>query len=62
MDSKRRGFRVFVGGGTSIMCRTGAEFSDFVPAGEIFAVAEAVIRVFHANGDFEHKHRNRLKF
>jgi sulfite reductase beta subunit-like hemoprotein len=60
--SKRRGFRVLVGGGTSIMCRTGAEFSDFVPAGEIFAVAEAVIRVFHANGDFEHKHRNRLKF
>jgi sulfite reductase (NADPH) hemoprotein beta-component len=60
--SKRRGFRVFVGGGTSIMCRTGAEFTDFLPAGEIFAVAEAVIRVFHANGDFEHKHRNRLKF
>jgi sulfite reductase beta subunit-like hemoprotein len=60
--SRRRGFRVTVGGGTSIMCRTGAEFSDFVPAGEIFAVAEAVIRVFHAKGDFEHKQRNRLKF
>jgi sulfite reductase beta subunit-like hemoprotein len=60
--SKRRGFRVNVGGGTSIMCRSGAEFSDFVPAGEIFAVAEAVMRVFHARGDFEHKQRNRLKF
>jgi sulfite reductase beta subunit-like hemoprotein len=60
--SQRRGFRVNVGGGTSIMCRSGAEFSNFVPAGELFAIAEAVIRVFHANGDFEHKHRNRLKF
>jgi sulfite reductase beta subunit-like hemoprotein len=60
--SKRRGFRVTVGGGTSIMCRSGAEFSNFVPAGEIFAVAEAVIRVFHANGDYQHKQHNRLKF
>jgi sulfite reductase beta subunit-like hemoprotein len=60
--SRRRGFRVTIGGGTSIMCRSGAEFTDFVPAGEMFAVAEAVIRVFHAKGDYEHKQRNRLKF
>ncbi len=60
--SKRRGFRVTIGGGTSIMCRSGAGFSDFIPASDMFAVAEAVIRVFHANGDYEHKQHNRLKF
>jgi sulfite reductase (NADPH) hemoprotein beta-component len=25
-------------------------------------VAEAVIRVFHARGDYQHKQRNRMKF
>jgi len=35
---------------------------DFLPAGEIFEVAEAVIRVFHRLGDFKHKQRNRMKF
>ncbi|NUR55138.1 MAG: nitrite/sulfite reductase [Acidobacteria bacterium] len=60
--STRHGFRVTVGGGTSIMCRTGAGLSDFIPAGDMFAVAEAVIRIFHRHGDYEHKHRNRLKF
>jgi sulfite reductase (NADPH) hemoprotein beta-component len=35
---------------------------DFLPAEEILDVAEAVIRVFHARGDFKHKQRNRMKF
>ena len=33
--SGRRGFRVYVGGGTAIMCRTGAALYDFVPASDI---------------------------
>jgi sulfite reductase beta subunit-like hemoprotein len=60
--SGRRGFRVTVGGGTAIMCRSGSTLQDFLPAGEILALAEAVIRVFHANGDYEHRQRNRMKF
>jgi sulfite reductase (NADPH) hemoprotein beta-component len=60
--SGRRGFRVNVGGGTAIMCRSGSTLHEFLPAGEILALAEAVIRVFHAHGDYEHRQRNRMKF
>src|SRR6185436_19563168 len=58
----RRGFRVTVGGGTSILCRAGYELYEFLPAGEILEVAEAVIRTFHRLGDYAHKQRNRMKF
>jgi len=56
------GFRVVVGGGTSIMCKSAAVLYDFLPAHEILNVAEAVVRVFHACGDYKHKQRNRMKF
>ena len=60
--SGARGFRVTVAGGTAIMCRTGASLYEFLPAGDILIVAEAVLRVFQRYGDYEHKQRNRLKF
>ena len=60
--SGRRGFRVTVGGGTAIMCRSGSTLQAFLPASDVFALAEAVIRVFHAHGDYEHRQRNRMKF
>jgi sulfite reductase (NADPH) hemoprotein beta-component len=58
----RRGFRVTVGGGTSNLCRSALSLFDFLPAGEILNVAEAIVRVFHRFGDREHKNRNRMKF
>jgi sulfite reductase (NADPH) hemoprotein beta-component len=58
----QRGFRVTVGGGTAILCRSGSLLREFVPAAEILNVAEAILRVFHRLGDYKHKHRNRLKF
>jgi sulfite reductase (NADPH) hemoprotein beta-component len=58
----RRGFRVTAGGGTSILPRSGGVLYDFLPAGEMLAVAEAIVRVFHRLGDFKHKQRNRMKF
>jgi sulfite reductase (NADPH) hemoprotein beta-component len=58
----RRGFRVTVAGGTSILPVSGYVLCDFMPAEEMFNVAEAVVRVFHRFGDYEHKSRNRLKF
>lgn len=58
----RRGFRVTVAGGTAILCRSGEELFDFLPADEILAVGEAVLRVFDAKGDRVHRHKNRLKF
>jgi sulfite reductase (NADPH) hemoprotein beta-component len=57
-----RGFRVAAGGGTSIMCMEGTVIHEFLPASEIFRVAEAVLRVFHRYGDYQHKQRNRMKF
>jgi sulfite reductase beta subunit-like hemoprotein len=57
-----RGFRVTAGGGTAILCRTGAVLHEFLPASDLFRVAEAVIRVFHRLGDYQHKQRNRMKF
>ena len=57
-----RGFRVFAGGGTAIMCKNGGLIHDFLPAGEVFRAAEAVLRVFKRLGDYKHKQRNRMKF
>jgi sulfite reductase beta subunit-like hemoprotein len=57
-----RGFHVSAGGGTSTVCTSGRELFEFLPAAEIFEVAEATIRVFHRLGDFKHKQRNRMKF
>jgi len=58
----QRGFRVTVAGGTSILPVSGYLLYDFLPAEEMLNVAEAVVRVFHRFGDYEHKSRNRLKF
>jgi sulfite reductase (NADPH) hemoprotein beta-component len=63
VDGKpRRGFRVTVGGGTALWSQTGKELFDFLPAADIFVVAEAIVRVFHAKGDREHRKKNRMKF
>src|SRR5262249_14370242 len=35
---------------------------DFMPASGILQAAEAVLRVFKARGDYQHKQRNRMKF
>jgi len=58
----RRGFRVTVAGGTSILPVSGYVLYEFLPAEEILNVAEAIVRVFHRFGDYEHRQRNRLKF
>ena len=62
-DGKRvRGFRVAAGGGTSIMCRSAAPLHEFLPVSDMFASAEAIVRVFHRLGDYKNKHKNRMKF
>src|SRR5262245_22430545 len=57
-----RGFRVTAGGGTAIMVKSAGLLHELLPASEILRVAEAVLRVFHRLGDYQHKQRNRLKF
>jgi sulfite reductase beta subunit-like hemoprotein len=56
------GFQVTVAGGTATLCRAGNVLHEFLPADRMFDCAEAIIRVFHRLGDYEHKQRNRLKF
>lgn len=58
----RRGFAVTVAGGTSSLCTSGAQLLEFLPAEDLLALGEAVVRVFHARGDRVNKQRNRLKF
>jgi sulfite reductase (NADPH) hemoprotein beta-component len=59
---QERGFRVLVGGGTSILCASAAVLVEFLPAGEMLELAEAIVRVFHRLGDYAHRQRNRMKF
>ncbi len=61
-DSAERGFRVTAGGGTAILCTSGRVLHEFLPASELFNLAESILRVFHRLGDREHKQRNRMKF
>jgi sulfite reductase beta subunit-like hemoprotein len=56
------GFQVTVAGGTSTLPRAGHVLHEFLPADRMFDCAEAIIRVFHRLGDYQHKQRNRLKF
>ena len=58
----KRGFKVVVGGGTAIMVTDAPVLYEFLPVEEMFNVAEAVLRVFHRNGDRKHPQRNRMKF
>ena len=58
----RKGFKVTIAGGTSILPVSGYVLYDFLPVEETFDVAEAVIRVFHKYGDYKHPQRNRMKF
>jgi sulfite reductase (NADPH) hemoprotein beta-component len=61
-SGEERGFRVTVAGGTSSLPTSGARLFDFLPAGELLALAEALVRLFHARGDRKNRARNRLKF
>jgi sulfite reductase (NADPH) hemoprotein beta-component len=62
-DGKRpRGFRVLAAGGTSTLNRSAQLLVDFLPAGEIFTIADAVVRVFHREGERNNKAKARLKW
>src|SRR5581483_8249168 len=58
----RRGWKVTVAGGTSILPVDAYVLYEFLPVEEMLNVAEAVIRVFHKYGDYKHPQRNRMKF
>jgi sulfite reductase beta subunit-like hemoprotein len=51
------GFRMFVGGGSSIMPKEAQPLYEFVPVGEYLRVSEAVLRVFNASDELR---KNRM--
>ena len=58
----RRGFRLTIGGGTSILPTSGMLLYDFLPVEDMLEVADAIVRVYHRFGDYQHRQRNRMKF
>jgi sulfite reductase (NADPH) hemoprotein beta-component len=58
----KRGFRLTIAGGTSILPTSGYLLYEFLPAEQMLEVAEAIVRVYHRFGDYQHRQRNRMKF
>jgi len=58
----QRGFKVFAAGGLSTTPQAALVLHDFVPAGEMGRVGEALVRMFHALGNRDNKARARLKY
>ncbi len=55
-------FRVVCAGGTATMVASGRLLFAELPATDILAVGEALLALFHARGDREHRQKNRMKF
>src|SRR5882672_1050354 len=58
----RKGWKMTIAGGTSIMPVNGYVLYEFLPVEEMLEVAEAIVRAFHKYGDYQHPQRNRMKF
>jgi sulfite reductase beta subunit-like hemoprotein len=56
------GFRVTVGGGLGASPKTALVLEEFVPVEQLFALLEAVLRVFNRHGDRQNRARARLKW
>lgn len=58
----KRGFLVLCGGGLSTLPRSGPVLAQFLPAADLLSLSEAVVRVFHREGDRKNKKKARLKW
>ena len=57
-----KGFSVYAGGGLGSNPAVAVKIEDYVKAEEVFAVAEAIKRVFDKYGDRSNKHKARLRY
>ena len=63
IDGKRvEGFKVYVGGGLGALPQQATLLCDFVAAGEMLPLAQAISRVFARLGEKQNRGRARLKF
>lgn len=58
----QRGFKVYAAGGLSTTPQAAITLHEFIGAGEMGRVAEALLRMFHALGNRDNKSRARLKY
>jgi len=56
------GFSVYCAGGLGGSPRVGVKIEDFIPAKDVFEVAQAVKQLFDKHGDRSNKHRARLRY
>jgi sulfite reductase (NADPH) hemoprotein beta-component len=56
------GFRVLVGGGTSVRPTSAQVLDEALPAGDLLAATEAVLRIYQRRGDYQHRQKNRIKY
>jgi len=61
-NNGERGFAVYAGGGMGAQSALGVLIEEFVPVGDIYAVAEAIKRVFDSYGDRSNRNRARLRY
>ena len=58
----KAGFAAYAGGGLGPNAAVAVKIEDFIEADQIFAVAEAVKRLFDKHGDRSNKHKARLRY
>ena len=59
---KRKGFKIFLGGGLGNRSFVGHELEDFTPVEDILYTSMAVIRIFDRMGDRKNLARNRMRY
>jgi sulfite reductase (NADPH) hemoprotein beta-component len=62
VENGEKGFKVVAAGGLSSSPQNALVLHEFVHAGEIGRVGEAILRLFHALGNRENKARARIKY
>jgi sulfite reductase (ferredoxin) len=62
LNEGRPGFLVYLAGGLGAKPAVGRLVHEFLPAADVYEVAEAVKRLYCRHGDSRNRHRNRLRF